>query len=49
VELKAANDLCNKFEAQLFNYLKTTQKNVGYLINFGSHPDLKWKRIILNQ
>jgi GxxExxY protein len=42
VELKAAEP-----EAQLINYLKATDKRVGYLINFSSFPRLQWKRLVL--
>lgn len=48
VELKAAKSLAPEHEAQLFNYLKATRKHVGYLINFGSHPKLEWKRFIVD-
>jgi GxxExxY protein len=47
VELKAAKALTAEHEAQLINYLKTTRKRVGYLINFGSFPKLEWKRFVL--
>ena len=47
VELKSCKTLDPNHEAQLFNYLKATQKPVGYLINFGSPQALEWKRIIL--
>jgi GxxExxY protein len=48
VELKAIRTLGNDEMAQLMNYLKATGKRVGYLINFGAHPKLEWKRIIMN-
>jgi GxxExxY protein len=48
VELKAAKALAPEHEAQLINYLKATRKRVGYLVNFGSHPRLEWKRIIVD-
>ena len=48
VELKAATTLAPEHEAQLFNYLKATRKRVGYLINFGSHPKLEWKRFVVD-
>jgi GxxExxY protein len=47
VELKAARSTAPEHEAQLFNYLRATEKKVGYLINFGASPRLQWKRIIL--
>lgn len=46
VELKAVKELNLIFEAQLLNYLKATQRPVGYLINFGSSEGLQWKRMI---
>jgi len=47
VELKAVKRLGENEFAQLLNYLKSTGKKVGYLINFGSENDLEWKRFIL--
>jgi len=35
VELKAEKEMNPKHEAQLINYLKTTNSKVGLLINFG--------------
>ncbi len=42
VEIKAASDLHDRFEAQLLNYLKATKIEVGLLINFG--PKAKFYR-----
>ncbi len=47
VELKAAKAIVPEFEAQLFNYMHISMKQVGYLINFGSDKELEWKRLIL--
>lgn len=47
VELKAVQRLAPEHEAQLLNYLKATQKKVGYLINFGVSGRLEWKRMVL--
>ncbi len=47
VEIKAVKKLLPEHEAQLINYLKATNKRVGYLINFGSSDELEWKRIII--
>ena len=47
VEIKAAKSLLPEHEAQLINYLRATKKRVGYLVNFGAHPSLEWKRRIL--
>ena len=46
VELKALDRLTSSEEAQLLNYLKATQKQLGLLINFRSSPKLEWKRLI---
>ncbi|HED37724.1 MAG TPA: GxxExxY protein [Ignavibacteria bacterium] len=35
IELKAAEAICEQHEAQLLNYLKATNKEVGLLLNFG--------------
>lgn len=41
LELKAAEGLAPAFEAQLLNYLKATDIEVGLLLNFGPKPRLK--------
>ena len=48
VELKAVKQLAADHESQLFNYLKATDKSVGYLINFGNPKELGWKRFIMD-
>lgn len=35
IELKAAEDICEEYEAQLINYLKATNVEVGLVLNFG--------------
>ena len=35
LELKAAEAICEEHEAQLLNYLRATDKEVGLLFNFG--------------
>ncbi len=45
LELKAAESLKNEHFAQLTNYLKATDKEVGLLLNFGKKPE--FKRIVL--
>ncbi|MCX6035678.1 MAG: GxxExxY protein [Chloroflexi bacterium] len=47
VELKAQDSLSGKEEAQVLNYLKATGLKLGLVINFGSHPKLEWKRLVL--
>jgi GxxExxY protein len=48
VELKAVTELVSEHEAQLFNYMRISLQQVGYLINFGRKGDLEWKRLILS-
>ncbi|HLG31938.1 MAG TPA: GxxExxY protein [Ignavibacteriaceae bacterium] len=43
IELKAAEELCPEHEAQLVNYLKATEIEVGLLLNFGKEPRFKRK------
>jgi len=48
IELKAAESLCEEHEAQLINYLKATNLEVGLLLNFGKKPEFK-RKIFMNQ
>jgi GxxExxY protein len=41
IELKACRNLDSAHEAQLLNYLRATEIEVGLLLNFGSKPQLK--------
>ncbi|HEY0030140.1 MAG TPA: GxxExxY protein [Bacteroidia bacterium] len=43
VELKAAECLIEEHEAQLTNYLRATNIEVGLLLNFGKAPEFKRK------
>ncbi|MDB5228388.1 MAG: GxxExxY protein [Bacteroidota bacterium] len=43
VELKSCESLCEEHEAQLTNYLRATEIEVGLLLNFGSTAQLKRK------
>lgn len=43
VEIKAAKSLSEDHEAQLLNYLKATDVEVGLLLNFGPKPEVKRK------
>jgi GxxExxY protein len=47
VELKAVKALATDHEAQLFNYMRISNKKVGYLINFGTSKELEWKRFVI--
>jgi hypothetical protein len=40
-------ELLPEHRAQLINYLKVTQKPLGLLINFNSHPHVKIERYVL--
>jgi GxxExxY protein len=48
-ELKALTALTTEHEQQLLNYMHITKKAVGYLINFGAHENVEWKRFILKE
>lgn len=39
IELKASEAICEAHEFQLINYLKSTNIEVGLLLNFGKKPD----------
>ena len=41
LELKTAEHLSRAHEAQLFNYLRATDIEVGLLLNFGPEPEFK--------
>jgi GxxExxY protein len=43
VEIKASKHLVKENEAQLLNYLKATDCEVGLLLNFGTEPEFKRK------
>lgn len=43
IELKAVNNFANEHFAQLLNYLKATEIEVGLIINFGK-PKLEYRR-----
>ena len=46
LELKAAKQITDEHRAQVFNYLKSTQKKLGILVNFGAYPKLEYERIV---
>ena len=46
LELKAARSLDSSHHAQLINYLKATEIEVGLLLNFGERPE--FKRVIFD-
>jgi GxxExxY protein len=41
IEVKAVKNLAVEHEAQLLNYLKATEIEVGLLLNFGPQPQIK--------
>src|SRR5437016_5128449 len=41
LELKAAEEFCPAHEAQLLNYLKASEVEVGLLLNFGPKPRIR--------
>ena len=41
LEIKAAKNLLEDNEAQLLNYLKATEIEVGLLLNFGPKPEVR--------
>lgn len=43
VELKAVQALALEHDAQLLNYLKSTQYEIGLLFNFGPKPEVRRK------
>ncbi len=43
VEIKAAKNLAEEHEAQLLNYLKATDIEIGLLLNFGPKPEIRRK------
>ena len=43
VEIKATKSLILDHEAQLLNYLKATDIEVGLILNFGPKPEIKRK------
>lgn len=43
LELKAAESICEEHEFQLINYLKTTEFEIGLLLNFGKKPEFRRK------
>lgn len=46
VELKAVTNLVKAHKAQVLNYLKASNLEIGLLVNFGENS-LKWQRITM--
>ena len=47
IELKAISKIIKEHESQVINYLNATKFKLGILINFGHHPKLEYKRLVL--
>ena len=41
LELKTSESICKEHEYQLSNYLRATDYEVGYVLNFGKKPEFK--------
>ncbi len=46
VGIKAVKKLADERRAQVINYLKTTGKQFGLLVNFGHYPKLESERFV---
>ena len=43
IELKSAEAICEAYEAQLLNYLKAAEIEIGLLLDFGPKPEFRRK------
>ena len=46
VEIKAVKNLIDEHRAQVINYLKATDKELGLLVNFGHYPKIEHERFV---
>ena len=46
VEIKAVKKLTDEHRAQVINYLKATDKQLGLLVNFGHYPKIEYERFV---
>ena len=46
VEIKAVKMLVDEHRAQTINYLKSTRKQLGILVNFGHYPKIEHERFV---
>ena len=46
VEIKAVKALADEHRAQVINYLKATDKQLGLLVNFGHYPKIEHERFV---
>jgi GxxExxY protein len=49
VEIKAVSALCDEHRSQVLNYLNATGCELGFLVNFGHHPQIEIERLILTK
>ena len=47
LEIKACSEMADEHAAQLLNYLHASGLRVGILANFGHHPKLEYKRMVV--
>jgi GxxExxY protein len=47
IELKVASALGPADDAQLINYLKATGLTLGFVVNFGTYPQVQIKRLVM--
>jgi len=47
LEIKACTEMADDHAAQLLNYLHGSGLRVGILANFGHHPKLEYKRMVV--
>jgi GxxExxY protein len=47
VEIKAVENFCDEHRAQVLNYLHATGDRLALLVNFGTHPKLRYERLAL--
>lgn len=45
IEIKGVRNMMPEHQAQLLNYMKATDIKLGFLANFGHHPDVEIKRL----
>jgi len=46
VEIKAVKQLADEHRAQVINYLRSSGKQLGLLVNFGCHPKIEYERFV---
>ena len=47
VEIKAVKQLADEHRAQVQNYLRASHLDLGFLVNFGHHPQVEIERFVL--